>query len=258
MKKTQKQLFAERDELLQSHVCDVSKDDYNRVTPKIQLIEWLSKVENSSIAIYDLNTHSYLLESEEQKKLFGKSESNNINIAEILYKRIHPDDLPFVIDTDLQLKEFYYKTPKSQTKDFKAVYDFRVLNTQGIYRRYIHQTSVLEVDKNGKGWLLLIISNLLSENATDGIPQRRIINLTTGEIHLFENDEFSSGALITKREKEILHLIGQGYDSKGISQKLSISKNTVNNHRQNILRKTRTENTTQALLYCKNLGLIQS
>ena len=59
-----------------------------------------------------------------------------------------------------------------------------------------------------------------------------------------------------KRETEILSLIACGYDSKNISDKLFISINTVNNHRQNILRKTKTENTTQALLYCKRLGII--
>ena len=137
------------------------------------------------------------------------------------------------------------------------VYDFRVRNTEGIYRRYIHQTIILEQDKNGKSWLSLVITDLLSERANNDKPQRRMINIKTGKLHLFTNDhETNTGILLTKRETEILSLIVLGYDSMNISDRLCISVNTVNNHRQNILRKTKTENTTQALLYAQRLGII--
>jgi DNA-binding CsgD family transcriptional regulator len=76
-------------------------------------------------------------------------------------------------------------------------------------------------------------------------------------LYLFNNDySINSGTLLTKRETEILGLIAQGLDSRDISKRLFISVNTVNNHRQNILSKTRSENTTQALLYAKRIGII--
>ena len=71
-----------------------------------------------------------------------------------------------------------------------------------------------------------------------------------------EIDGADSGVVLTKREKEIMVLISRGYDSFNISEKLHISIKTVNNHRQNILRKTKTDNTTQAVLYAKRVGLI--
>ena len=137
------------------------------------------------------------------------------------------------------------------------VYDFRVKNTEGIYRRYIHQTIIMEQNKNEKSWLSLVITDLLSERANNDKPQRRMINIKTGKLHLFTNDhESTTGILLTKRETEILSLIVLGYDSMNISDRLCISVNTVNNHRQNILRKTKTENTTQALLNAQRLGII--
>jgi DNA-binding CsgD family transcriptional regulator len=42
---------------------------------------------------------------------------------------------------------------------------------------------------------------------------------------------------LTQREKEILNLIAQGMSSKQIADKLSISQNTVSNHRKNMLAK---------------------
>ena len=84
-----------------------------------------------------------------------------------------------------------------------------------------------------------------------------MINIKTGELHLFNNvDGESSGMVLTKREKEVLLLISRGYDSYNIADKMQNSINTVNNHRQNILRKTKTENATQAVLYAKRIGII--
>ena len=148
--------------------------------------------------------------------------------------------------------QFFSELPATEKKDYKLAYDFRVKNTEGIYRRYMHQTIILEQDKNGKTWLSLVITNLLSEKATGEKPQRRMINMKTGKLHLFNNDdESNSGLLLTKRETEILSLITHGYDTKNISDKLFISVNTVNNHRQNILRKNKNRKHNPGFALCK-------
>lgn len=49
---------------------------------------------------------------------------------------------------------------------------------------------------------------------------------------------------LTKREKQILTLIAEGKTSEQIAEKLSISKYTVNTHRQNIINKNNINNTT--------------
>ncbi len=50
---------------------------------------------------------------------------------------------------------------------------------------------------------------------------------------------------LTDREVEIAYLLLKGNDSKEIADELSISKDTVDTHRRNILHKTNTENTTK-------------
>jgi DNA-binding CsgD family transcriptional regulator len=47
---------------------------------------------------------------------------------------------------------------------------------------------------------------------------------------------------LTVREGEIMHLIKAGFNSKEIADQLSISLNTVKNHRKNLLRKTQSRN----------------
>ena len=258
MKNSLEQLIKQRLQNIKSHKCDVSEEDYQQIIPKIELLQRLAEVERSIYAVYDMNMRSYLLKSEEQKKLFGLTESiDSHGEVEVHYQKIHPDDLHFVLETDNMVYRFFSELPPAEKKDYKLVYDFRTKNTEGVYMRYMHQSIVLELDKNGKSWLSLVITDLLSDRAANDKPQRKMINVKTGKLHLFNDDNVEgSGVVLTKRETEILDLIARGYDSKHISDKLYISINTVNNHRQNIVRKTRTENTTQALLYAKRLGII--
>jgi len=70
------------------------------------------------------------------------------------------------------------------------------------------------------------------------------------------NDDNSSASMLTARETEILGLLSQGYQSKEISERLYISVNTVNNHRQHIIEKLKTENTHEAIRFAKSVGII--
>ncbi|GHE50721.1 MULTISPECIES: response regulator [Roseivirga] len=54
---------------------------------------------------------------------------------------------------------------------------------------------------------------------------------------LYEPDE---GKLLTSREREILQLIAKEYSNKNIAEELFISERTVETHRKNIFRKTKT------------------
>ena len=54
---------------------------------------------------------------------------------------------------------------------------------------------------------------------------------------LHEPDE---GKILTAREREVLHLIAQEYSNKQIAEALFISERTVETHRKNIFRKTKT------------------
>ena len=252
------ELIAERLQNVNTHKCEITDEDYQKLIPKIELLKRLSAIENSIFAIYDMSKREYLLKSKEQVRLFGLADDDKKENGEgaIYYQKIHPDDLPFVLETENMTYQFFSKLPTTEKKNYKLVYDFRVKNIEGNYIRYMHQVNILEQDKNGKSWLSLVITDLLSERPDNERPQRRMINLKTGKLHLFSDNELNSEILLSKREAEVLRLIACGYDSKSISDKLFISVNTVNNHRQNILRKTRTENTTQALLYAKRLGVI--
>ncbi len=258
MKRDINKLYARRESDQQEHKCEVTDDDYKRIIPKIETISRLAEIESAVYAVYDLHKSNYLLQSEEQKKIYGLAGSKGQNVDSAMhYGRIHPDDLAFVLETDNMVYEFFSKLPSEEKKNYKQVYDFRTRTVDGFYVRHMHQSVAFELDKNGRTWLSLVISHLLPDYRKNEKPQRRLINFKTGKQYLFNmEDRENSREIISKREKEVLSLIGRGYDSINIAGKLNISVNTVNNHRQNILRKTRSDNTSQALMFCKRLGMI--
>lgn len=170
---------------------------------------------------------------------------------------MHPADFPFVIDTVCRTYNFLENLPSAERTDYKLIVDYRLINSSGMYLRFVQQMVVLELDKNGKIWLLLKLFDLVSDKAGNEPPQRKLINLRTWQLHLFNDDnDIPSDRVLTNREVQVLGLISQGLDSKNISERLFISLNTVNNHRQNILSKTRSGNASQALIYAKRIGII--
>jgi ATP/maltotriose-dependent transcriptional regulator MalT len=62
-------------------------------------------------------------------------------------------------------------------------------------------------------------------------------------------------ALLTRREREVLKLIAQGYANQQIADALFISLHTVKTHAQRINAKLGVERRTQAILRAKELGL---
>jgi len=70
------------------------------------------------------------------------------------------------------------------------------------------------------------------------------------------NEERLKGLGITKRELEILELIGQGMSNREIAEKLFVSENTVKTHSSRLFDKLSAKRRTQAVQIGKQIGLI--
>ncbi|MBN1931354.1 MAG: response regulator transcription factor [Desulfobacterales bacterium] len=66
----------------------------------------------------------------------------------------------------------------------------------------------------------------------------------------------SSFEILTKREKEVLKLVGEGYQNKEIAEYLYISPKTVEKHRANIMRKLNLHNASELTVYAIEKGLV--
>ena len=247
----------EYQKIKESLICQVTEDDCQRLESHMPYILELAQVENRSLSLYDIHKQCFLVKVDRHIQLLGYgSDEVDVNDIDRYHTMVHPDDLPFMYDSEIQMFNFVQPLPGDEKKDYKLVYDFRVRSKSGEYIRFLHQLMLFELDRNGNSWILLVISDVLSNYPSDEPPKRFLLNTKTKKICLF-NEELGIGSeLLSKREKQVLELISQGLDSQDIADTLCVSVHTINNHRQNILSKTRTKNIAQAIRYLTCIGLI--
>lgn len=107
-------------------------------------------------------------------------------------------------------------------------------------------------------------SGYLIKNASAEEIRNAIHTVMEGKLHLslpMENLLAPKGDLpvspaITKREKEILGMIAEGYTSNQMAEKLFISPLTVESHRKNLLTKLEVNNTASLIRVAVNMNLI--
>jgi DNA-binding CsgD family transcriptional regulator len=246
------------DDILSRQDFQGESPDYNGFDTHISLLERMAEVENSSIAIVDLYKKKFVSIRPKFSNLIAFDLNEAFSYGPAYYiSHMHRDDIPVVLDTYRRLWDFSLRLPVSERKDYKTIFNFRLQSGDGKFFHFIQQLVTLELDKKGNHWLSLTISDLLSEKTIFEKVNRRVVNLKTGKFYLFNEDEDNRNEkVLSKREIEVLGLVAKGYVSKQIADNLFISVNTVNNHRQRILEKINATNTSEAISYARNLGLL--
>jgi len=237
---------------------EVTGSDYAEFEKKLYFFDRLAEVENSSVTVLDMYQKRYIfLRSRFAEKFDNPLIEHNPDDPFYYTQFIPPEDLKTVIDAYRKSFFFILSLPEAERKDYKLIMNFRQLDKYGNYLNVILQLVVLELDRKGNIWLVLILDDLLPDKISFTGVNRRLINIKTGKICLFKNEiENKQKAILSSREIEVLGLVSKGFVSKEIAHKLFLSVNTVNNHRQNILEKTNATNTSEAVSYARNLGLL--
>jgi DNA-binding CsgD family transcriptional regulator len=171
-----------------------------------------------------------------------------------LLSKVHADDLQKKYRLELQFFQLLNSLPAAERKDYEAITKLRVRDSKGKYILVKHRLLYIGSSDNSSIWLALCLYNLIYEHPEYGIPNSVILNSRTGKIVDYDNSSFSD--LLSIREKEVLTLIKNGHRSKEIADKLSLSINTVNRHRQNIFQKLNVTNAMEACKAAEAAGLL--
>jgi len=237
---------------------EVDDADYLEFEKKVNFLERLAEVENGSVIVLDLYKKKYIFIRSKHIEPFDNPLIDHDPQDPFYYSQfIHPDDLPIVMDSYKKTFNFFLNQPAEERKNYKLIQNFRQRDKYGKYLNVILQLVVLELDRKGNIWLALILDDLLPDKISFEGVNRRVINIKSGKICLFQNElEPNKKTILSTREIEVLSLVSKGFASKEIADKLFLSINTVNNHRQNIIEKVRASNTSEAVNYARNLGLL--
>lgn len=170
---------------------------------------------------------------------------------------IHPDDLPFFLNFEVAVGDFFSNFSGQQLFKYKVQYDFRIRKADGQYIRLLHQFIIIHLDANDVK--TFAIDTDISNLKTDLTPQLSFIGLE-GEksyINVDVNNIFTpTKHIFTKREREILRALANGMNSAEISEHLNISRYTVDVHRKNMLKKTEAKSTSEIIQKAYNNGWV--
>jgi DNA-binding NarL/FixJ family response regulator len=104
-------------------------------------------------------------------------------------------------------------------------------------------------------------SGYLMKNASEKEIWEAIQTVMAGKLYLSismekSNNTYAEIPAITKREKEILSLIAEGYTTNQMAEKLFISPLTVESHRKNLLMKLNVNNTASLIRTAVTMNLV--
>ncbi|MGQ7946730.1 LuxR C-terminal-related transcriptional regulator [Flavobacterium sp. WC2509] len=172
---------------------------------------------------------------------------------------IHPDDMPFVAQTEAFFNDFFYNNIGAQKLlNYKINYCFRSMMKEGTYGMLNHQSLMLTLDGDGGYGKSLNIHTRIDHLTNQNIYKSSLIGLN-GEpsyMDLKPNDNIKNAIEFSKREIDIIKSIADGLSSIEIAEKLFISDLTVKKHRKNILNKSACKNTAQLVKNCILQGVI--
>jgi DNA-binding CsgD family transcriptional regulator/PAS domain-containing protein len=230
--------------------------DYTLIPKYAQSLQALAEVSNSGVQIFDIHQKQMVFFSSNIGKALGYApadyEALNYKFFET---KMHPDEQYQLALKGVSSLKLFNAFSNDEKLNHKAIFEFKMLNAEGKYVRVIDQYQVLELDKKGQIWLMLSMVDISPNQETDSPIKCQILNFRTGHFIPFDTDE-QPALELTKRELEILKLVKQGYLSKEISDKLSISVHTVNTHRYRVLEKLGANNSFEAVVFASKYGLL--
>jgi|WetSurMetagenome_2_1015567.scaffolds.fasta_scaffold221239_1 DNA-binding CsgD family transcriptional regulator len=240
--------------LLDSQKFVESDLDYNILKNHIPYLMKIDELSNSAVMIFDLFKRQHVFVSNNVSRIFNLDSEKSKVDADYMEHCIHPDDYPLLMEAGIYFLRYGFSLLPEHRKEGKLINEYRILKEDGKYMRVIEQQMCLETDLHGNIWLALGIMDISPDKNEEAPFRSRLIDIKKGTVYMFPPP--NKEAMLTAREKEILQFISKGLISKQIADKLFISVNTVNTHRQRILEKLQADNAIEAIKYASKLGLI--
>ena len=88
------------------------------------------------------------------------------------------------------------------------------------------------------------------------ISPHLVDDFTDDVLKAYRNQEATTFTGLTKREKQILAMVVEGYTSKDMAVKLNLSPRTIDHHRSNLLKKFKMKNSVDLVNYAVRNGYV--
>ncbi len=182
-------------------------------------------------------------------------------LPEHIFNYIHDDDRTVIGEAMFK----YYQSIndlilEGSVFDFAFKADYRMRKQNGEYARILGEVCCYKIIPAETGGVFTFhnfidISAFKNSNTVQfhvSGPEHHTLVFPDEELLDYKQTHF----LFSFREKEILKLLAQGYNSSRIAEQLFLSPHTVDTHRRKMLAKAGLENTTELITFCLEHNII--
>lgn len=230
--------------------------DYAVLQKHTAALQNLSDIGNSGFSVFDISKLQTVFYSSNFGQLLGYTISDYEKTGQNFFaEKIHPEDKMKCSLNGVSVLKIFNAFSSDEKLNHKVVSEYRMLNAQNKYIRLVEQYQMIALDKKGQIWLMMTVVDVSPNQEEYNGIRSQLLNFRTGSIIPMEVSKKAQFEL-TKREVEILNLVKDGYLSKEISDKLSISVHTVNTYRQRFLEKLGANNSMEAVMFASKFGLL--
>lgn len=178
--------------------------------------------------------------------------------ADFFVRNIHPEDRSLYFKVSKALLSFVlHHSPHVGPFATMFQINYRVRRHDGTYIMVLRQSTPLL--KNAANEVEAYLSFCTDISLVT--PSTRIkwsLQGPKSELfpQFFSEEASPAWATLSERERQVLHLLGQGLSSPAISKQLFISLNTVNTHRKSLMRKAGARKTVNLLAFARDHGYL--
>lgn len=165
---------------------------------------------------------------------------------DVIFRKVEGDDLMERHVMELRFLKFLEQMTPAERTHYQASCAMRLAQSEGRQPVLIlHTTRTMYSAADGTALCGICTYAPMPQQNKDYVSC--IVNIATGQTVERRRYEDCGSHLLSRRQLEVLSLLAKGLASKQISQRLYISLNTVNRHRQDILSALRVNNTAAAV-----------
>lgn len=235
--------------------CALSPDEkkLRRLLMLKEEIQDMNMIGRACHLVFNYSSMTFVYVDHKFKEITGyESDRLLIHGLYLLNNLMSPEDTACYLLSLKKIHQYLFDLPAARRKEYQMSFDFRIKHADGSFLRLLQQIIALEFDEKGN----LMYSLDRYTDITHWEKEEEMVLSITGpdpskNLIFYPNRKHDGSAdgLFTKTEVKILRLLSEGFSSKEIADRASISFNTVNTHRRNMLRKAKVKNTTELIQY---------
>jgi DNA-binding CsgD family transcriptional regulator len=215
------------------------------------------------IANYTTGMYEYISDGVKFNLGYNLSGFTKEKLTNFMFSIIHENHGKFILNHLLPTVFDYFKRYANAMngRDYRYTVCSKLKDVYGVYKWYLIDTVIIEVDETGFPLKTLITCTNINQFKKDETVYYNIMRKNNDGVYevMLEGTEDSNKRLeykLTPREMQLLNLIGQGFTNKQIADKLSITLNTVQTHRKSIMKKTKCKGTADLTNFAFSRGLL--